>query len=834
MQVPDPGLLAKLEYYVTDQATGGAILDMKIVCKDGTFYWSSLLFAGLSPLMTSLLKSDEDECVLILPDACMETSRTLLLKLLRRNRCFLSQCEKELLLQWGVDRTFWRMKGDQKNFVQIVGAPTTTGYVNFREIIDSCENDVDIIWKDEPSPDNHLPDNSEAVDNPASLNLEESDLKVNIKVKKSGSGRKMFCKLCSLSFQSRPYADYQDHINSHKNAQGLYACNQPGCGRLFRAWCHLSDHVYSHGNLPKPHLCSYCNYTSTTRANIKKHEIAVHEDPDRRDFSCDKCTKKFKTSSNLYEHMRVHNPDYRHSCPICKKEFKSMVGYNQHLRLHSGDLFSCGVCGEKFQSKHSVNRHEKDIHGMYSLPEGSKTYKCGKKTCAAEFDCEEDYRLHLKSAHQNKAGLLICHLCKKICSNRMTLKLHFKKMHQNEVDPVTGKPGKKKSLLKIENNEKDKPKRDGISSTLTCECCDKKFKFKYQLYSHIAQKQGTGLYCVVAECTTAGQVFPSVEALELHLQEHTGEVSHPCMLCFKHFSTASARDKHTATHEEGKGGYDCPHCDVTQPSRMVLNMHVKYCKKKANVDEEMIQLDQEDLITLGSSVDTSVSYNTNKYACQSCGVVMDSLEQVPIHKCNKNYSCTPHTIKLSTDGDAENPQQMFYSQEEVRCLLCKDVIVKTALDSHMKVKHMEKLSFKCVACQKCFSTNQSLQRHTLSQHSREEEICSLCNAPIGDNLSSHEKNCPVRSLTSCKICDLVFENENSLNSHITSMHKLLPTEESGDLVMVVNTNKFEQPTDEVGGVTVYQVGEETVEMEEQEMVITLQKDDMIVYQMEGV
>ena len=66
------------------------------------------------------------------------------------------------------------------------------------------------------------------------------------------------------------------------------------------------------------------------------------------------------------------------------------------------------------------------------------------------------------------------------------------------------------------------------------------------------------------------------------------------------------------------------------------------------------------------------------------------------------------------------------------------------------------------------------------------------------------------------------------------MHKLLPTEESGDLVMVVNTNKFEQPTDEVGGVTVYQVGEETVEMEEQEMVITLQKDDMIVYQMEGV
>lgn len=856
MQVPDPGLLAKLELYLTDQSNWhtGVMLDLKIVCKDGIFYWSSLLLASLSSLMSSLLKDQNEEWVLILPDTNLDTPKTLLKKLLRPNKCVLNQSEKQLLLLWGVDRSFWRVKGDQKNFVQIVGVGSGASTANIREIIDSAENDVDIIWKDPASDKNadesqnqqylaksrfeNLKTFNDASTEFVDVKMDdfEEDMKESTKVKKSGSGRKMFCKLCSVSFQSRPYADYQDHINSHKNAQGMYACNQSGCGRLFRAWCHLSDHVYSHGNLPKPHLCSYCNYTSTTRANIKKHEIAVHEDPDRRDFSCDKCTKKFKTSSNLYEHMRVHNPDYRHLCPVCNKEFKSMVGYNQHLRLHSGDLFACGACGEKFQSKHSVNRHEKDIHGMYSLPEGSKTYKCGKKTCAAEFESEEDYRLHLKSAHQNKAGLLICHLCKKICSNRMTLKCHFKKMHQNEVETL-GKQGKKKSLLKVENCEKSKSKADGIFTSQSCECCDKRFRFKYQLLSHMAQKQGNGLYCVAAECPNSDQLFPSLDSLELHLQEHTGESSHPCLLCFKHFTTASARDKHTATHEEGGGGgYNCPHCEVTQPSRMVLNMHVRYCNKKgeAEADEEMVQLDQEDLITLDPGMNTTGAFDSSKYVCQDCGIVMDCLEQVPTHKCHKNYSCSICDRKLPTEDDLEKHNKMFHSQEEVRCLLCKEIVTKDMLDKHMKDTHMEKQSFQCKACSKSFSSSQSLQRHTLSQHCKAEEICTLCNGTAGDDPLSHEKNCPVRSLTTCKYCEQIFANETSLTDHIKSAHKLITSEAADELVMVVNTDAYEQPPDEMGGVTVYQVGEETVEMEEQEMVITLQKEDMIVYQMEGV
>ena len=88
--------------------------------------------------------------------------------------------------------------------------------------------------------------------------------------------------------------------------------------------------MYTHGKLAKPHSCPHCPYTSTTKANIRKHVIGRHEDPERRDFPCNKvgefltnltnfslqCPKKFKTSSNLVEHMKVHEPGYRYTCQV--------------------------------------------------------------------------------------------------------------------------------------------------------------------------------------------------------------------------------------------------------------------------------------------------------------------------------------------------------------------------------------------------------------------------------------------------------------------------------------------------------------------------------------
>ena len=70
LQVPDPGLLCKLENFVLDNAEDHC-LDVRIVCADGEFCWSSILLSAISPVMKSLL----------LPQTSSEAEQVLLLEL---------------------------------------------------------------------------------------------------------------------------------------------------------------------------------------------------------------------------------------------------------------------------------------------------------------------------------------------------------------------------------------------------------------------------------------------------------------------------------------------------------------------------------------------------------------------------------------------------------------------------------------------------------------------------------------------------------------------------------------------------------------------------------
>lgn len=577
LQVPDPGLLWKIENFVLENNEANC-LDVRIVCGDGEFLWSSILLSSLSPMMKSLMmsqSSDEFERVLLLPDVNKEDLHSLLQSLISAKslETRISRKYIKLLLLLGIEKKFLRLKKSSNVKIVASSSPTLEKMSFYEENFETDHggsSGIDILYQNDTEPDS-----------------------ANASIRRTKSSRKMFCKLCSLSFESKSYSEYQDHINSHRSSSGLFVCNYENCSKTFKAWCHLTDHFYSHGDNPKPHLCSYCSYTSITRANVRKHEIAVHEDPDRRDFVCATCNKKFKTSSNLMEHAKIHL-DSKHQCGFCQKEFKSQVGYNQHLRIHSGSLIACDICGEKFQSKHSVNRHQKDIHGIFSSSDGKKIFRCQKKNCSAEFSQEEEFRLHVKTAHQDKASVFICHLCRKFCSSTLALKEHFKKMHAIESKSPRGKTGKskKKSLLKLAQYEVVTPPggETGGSGSQVCECCNKMFRLKYQYLSHQIVQQRRRLCCAVAGCSLTDQEFSSVKLLELHLQQHTGERGHCCTICSRSFTTELARLKHEATHEEGD--FTCPHCQSAQPSRLVLNMHQRYCASRQQRDDIVVYVEE--------------------------------------------------------------------------------------------------------------------------------------------------------------------------------------------------------------------------------------------------
>jgi len=592
LAVPDPGLLTKIQEHLKDSSNWrlASLLDLKIVCQDGILFWNTLLIASLSPMLNALLEVDEP--CLVLPDQTVATLRSLLNSLLTQGGVNLGIEEQQVLRTWAVEQRFWRRK--EEATIQIVGRRD----IEIEEEVEvkvegkrerhqveartenEAEEDVAIIWRQE----------------------EKEETKPRAVVTSvSNTGRKMLCKVCDISFQGRPYSDYQDHIQTHRDKGGQFSCTDPGCGKVFKAWCHLNDHVYTHGKLAKPHSCPHCPYTSTTKANIRKHVIGRHEDPERRDFPCNKCSKKFKTSSNLMEHLKVHEPGYRHTCQVCSKQFRSQVGFQQHQRTHTGDLFPCNVCGEKFQSKHSASRHEKDLHGVFgqSKDDQEKVWRCGVVSCGAEFTGEEEQRLHARTAHQSRNSVLICKMCRKICTNRAALRSHMQKQHPGSSTGSRQKPKleRKVSLLKGESEAVT----SGGAAPNRCICCGRKWRHRYQLLSHLAVKQGR-LSCQVGGCAEASTVFPSKELLELHLQAHTGESCHPCSHCPRVFPTAGRRSRHEATHDGEEGEeLPCPHCGEQQPSRLVLNMHTRYCRARDGeytvvVEEERVELGAESMV----------------------------------------------------------------------------------------------------------------------------------------------------------------------------------------------------------------------------------------------
>ena len=418
LQVPDPGLLCKIDHLVAREGSVSESLyfDVKIICKNGhSFTWSKLLLSGVSEMMRNVFYSvDEEQQVLILPDVDKDSMEKILSSLISPLP-FSSEMDREdfqVLKLLNIKAEYFEQKMVTNN-IRITSVPFVSSSISKVASSSHDTDDVDILFYAEE---------------------EESKQKVV---------RKMFCKYCNMSFKSQQFSKYQDHINSHKNIDGMFWCNKENCGKLFKTWSHLSDHFYSHDKSPKPHLCSYCNYTSITRANVRKHELAVHEDPERRDYQCDKCDKKFKTSSNLVEHQKTHGNE-KYTCQFCAKTFKTLIGFNQHQRAHTGELFPCHSCGEKFQSKNSVNRHLKDVHGIFDNNSGygSKVNKCPKKGCSAEFSSEEDYRLHLRSAHQDNGAVLICHLCRKMFPTKQALKQHFKKLHRESGETVLKTKGK--------------------------------------------------------------------------------------------------------------------------------------------------------------------------------------------------------------------------------------------------------------------------------------------------------------------------------------------------------------------------------------------------------
>uniref|UniRef100_A0A8C7Y9V6 Si:dkey-156n14.3 n=1 Tax=Oryzias sinensis TaxID=183150 RepID=A0A8C7Y9V6_9TELE len=321
---------------------------------------------------------------------------------------------------------------------------------------------------------------------------------------------------CSCTFDSRQ--KLKVHLLNHAEDPRPYQCTVEGCKWAFATSYKLKRHLQSHDK-QRPHMCQFegCGKRFTTVYNLKAH-VKVHEQDNA--FICEICSERFRTSTRLNNHQRVHfEPQRPHKCeyPACEKTFitfSALFSHNRthfketgnftctypgcdktydkacrlkiHMRSHTGERpFLCDSegCGWSFTSMSKLLRHKRKhdddrrfvcteegcgksftraehLKGHSITHLGTKPFQCHTEGCNAKFSARSSLYIHSKKHKQDASSLKTrCPVanCSKFFSARSSLKSHMLKHHQLRPDVFSH----------METTPSLTPSSELVSSTLT-------------------------------------------------------------------------------------------------------------------------------------------------------------------------------------------------------------------------------------------------------------------------------------------------------------------------------------------------------------------------------
>ena len=162
--------------------------------------------------------------------------------------------------------------------------------------------------------------------------------------------------------------------------------------------------------------CPNCTYFSNKKSNLKRHMrtnhnqelqtvfASVHQSgtgEEGKGFLCEVCGKDYASKAGLRLHIKdKHSSDCRFKCNICGAGFNRVGDFKGHMNKHQGEKEICTVCGQQFQYKTSLRKHQRKCHSNEPIA-ARENFLCS--FCGVAVSSRDSLREHVGEFHAGKS-----------------------------------------------------------------------------------------------------------------------------------------------------------------------------------------------------------------------------------------------------------------------------------------------------------------------------------------------------------------------------------------------------------------------------------------------
>ncbi|KAL5287740.1 hypothetical protein ACFFRR_008554 [Megaselia abdita] len=298
-----------------------------------------------------------------------------------------------------------------------------------------------------------------------------------------------------------------------------------------------------------------------------------------------------------------------------------------------------------------------------------------------------------------------------------------------ESDEKTAEPDPVKTAIPIQTN------------VFPCSQCERSFPLKQLLDMHMHRHLRERNF----DCEQCDKAFFSKYDLGKHMMTHTGEKPFKCVACGKSFSRSTLLHRHEKSHTD-VAKFLCVYCEKPFISKEEMEKHAERHKKH------------------------------RPFACTFCNksfAFKQGLERhETIHSRQQPYPCQYCNLSFSTPSKLARHLTAHAGKRPYPCKLCKKSYhLSHHLTRHMRSHKGNQGSYKCVECDKIFTSRDELIYHS-AQHATQSLTCPLCKEHFDsvEGVSEHIQQHAEGEQFACEFCDLIFMTDDKLILHCASSH----------------------------------------------------------------